>query len=156
LVQSYEMQYKSENPLWGVTLGFLSQKISENSVTNTVKDFTKTIWLWKSGNKASDPQVCWQTNAGQWRGMYLKRNNGESDRPLNFRGMFLPVSLACKVLFCTYKFLRIFETLPDRNILYTYLHSALKALLRSHTEVRGTKKAKFCWPVLSTELSNVS
>ena len=29
------------------------------------KDFTKTLWLWKSGTKASGPQVCWQTIAGQ-------------------------------------------------------------------------------------------
>ena len=41
-----------------------SQKISAKSVTNTVKDFSKTLWLWKSGNKAaSGPQVCWQTIA---------------------------------------------------------------------------------------------
>ena len=42
----------------------------------------------------------------------------------NFRGKFLPVSLARKVIFCIYKFLCIFETLPDINILYTYLNSA--------------------------------
>jgi len=41
-----------------------SQKISAKSVTNTVKDFTKIFWLWKSGTKASWPQVCWQTIAG--------------------------------------------------------------------------------------------
>jgi hypothetical protein len=36
------------------------------SVTNTVKDdFTKTLWLWKSGTKVSEPQVCWQTIPGQ-------------------------------------------------------------------------------------------
>jgi hypothetical protein len=64
-VQSYGMQYESENPLSGVTLGFFSQKISAKSVTNTVKDFTKTLWLWKSGTKASEPQVCRQTIAGQ-------------------------------------------------------------------------------------------
>jgi len=43
----------------------LSQKISAKSVTNTVKDFTKIFWLRKSGTKASGPQVCWQTIAGQ-------------------------------------------------------------------------------------------
>ena len=41
-----------------------SQKIWAKSVTNTVKDFTKTFWLWKSGTKASGLQVCWQTIAG--------------------------------------------------------------------------------------------
>ena len=59
-VQSYGMQYESEYPPSGVTLGVLSHKISAKSVTNTVKDFTKTLWLWKS----SVPQVCWQTIAG--------------------------------------------------------------------------------------------
>ena len=62
-VQSYGKHYESENPLFGVLLGFFSQKISAKSVTNTVKDFTKTFWLWKSGTKASGPQVCWQTTA---------------------------------------------------------------------------------------------
>jgi len=38
---------------------------SAESVTNMVKDFTKTLWLWKSGTKASGPQVCWHTIAGQ-------------------------------------------------------------------------------------------
>jgi len=58
------MQYEFENPLSGVTLGFVSQKISAKSVTNTVKDFTKILWLWKSGTKATGPQVFWQTIAG--------------------------------------------------------------------------------------------
>jgi hypothetical protein len=62
--------------------------------------------------------------AGQWTGMYLKPNTGESDMPVHFRVMFVPVLLACKVLFCTFKFLCIFETLPDRKIMYTYLNSA--------------------------------
>ena len=43
---------------------FFPQKISAKSVTNTVKDFTKTLWLWKSGTKASGPQVYRQTIAG--------------------------------------------------------------------------------------------
>jgi hypothetical protein len=52
-----------------------------------------------------------------------------SHKPLHFRGQFLPVSLTRKVLFCTFKFLCIFETLH---------------------EVRGGKKKfKFCWPGLS-------
>ena len=123
-VQSYGMQYESKNPLSGVTLGFFSQKISAKSVTNMMKDFTKTLWLWKSGTKASGLQVCWQTITGHWRWMYLTPNTGEYHTPLHFRGKFLPVSWAHKVLFCTFKFLYIFETLPDRKILYTYLHSA--------------------------------
>jgi hypothetical protein len=72
--------------------------------------------------------------------MYLTPNTGKSDMPVHFRGMFLPVSLAGKVLFCTFKFLCIFETLPDRKIMYTYLNSAQKVLLSSPIEVCGTKK----------------
>jgi hypothetical protein len=65
-IQSYVMQHGSTNPLSGVTLGnFLPQKISAKSVTNMVKDFTKTLWLWKGGTKASELQVCWQTIAGE-------------------------------------------------------------------------------------------
>jgi len=100
----------SENPLFGVILGFFSQKGSAKSVTNTVKDFTKKLWLWKSGTKASGPQVFWQTIAGHWRGMYLRPNTGEIHMPLHFRGNLLPVSWARTVLFCTIKFFCIFET----------------------------------------------
>jgi len=60
-------------------------------VTSAVKDSTKTLWLWKSGTKASGPQVCWQTIAGYRRGMYLTPNNSESHVPQHFMGMFLPV-----------------------------------------------------------------
>jgi len=118
-----------------------SQKISVKSVTNTAKEFTKTLWLWKSGTKASGPQLCWQTIAGNWRWMYLTPNTGESHTPLHFRGKFLPVSWQRKALFCTFKFLYIFETLPNRKILYTYLNSTYKLLLSSSIEVCGTKKS---------------
>ena len=64
LVQIYRMQYESENSLFVVPLGLFPQKISAKLVMNTVKDFTKIFWLWKSGTKASGPQVCWQTIAG--------------------------------------------------------------------------------------------
>jgi len=37
------MQYESENPLSGVTLGFFSQKISSKSAMDIVKDFTKAL-----------------------------------------------------------------------------------------------------------------
>ena len=62
---------------------------------------------------------CWTL---KW--MNLKPITGESHTPLHFRGKFLPVSLVRKVLLCTNTALCIFETLPDRNILYTYLNSA--------------------------------
>jgi len=54
----------------------------------------------------------------------LKPITGESHMSLHFRGKFLPVSLVRKVLCCTNRVLCIFETLPDRKILYTYLNSA--------------------------------
>jgi hypothetical protein len=71
-------------------------------------------------------------------------NTGESDTSLHFRGMFLPVLLARKVLFCTFKFLCIFETLHDGTLLYTYLNSAYNVPLGSTTGVRGTQKVKLC------------
>jgi len=62
-VQSCGTQYESENPLSGVTLGIFPENLGK-SVTKTEKDFAKILWLWKSGTKASGPQVCWQTIAG--------------------------------------------------------------------------------------------
>jgi len=70
-VQSYGMQYESENSLSGVTFGNFSQKIPAKSVTKGER-FHQDIWLWKSGTGASGPQVCWQTVAGHSRVMYLK------------------------------------------------------------------------------------
>jgi len=72
--------------------------------------------------------------------MYLKPFTEESHTPLHFRGKFLPVSLVRTVAFCTNTALYIFETLPNKKILYTYLNSALKVLLSSPIEVRGPKK----------------
>ena len=112
-----------KSTFWSHTWIF-PQEISAKSVTNTVTDFTKTLWLQKSSTKASGPHVCWQTIAGHWRGMYLKPITIKSPTPLHCRGKFLPVSLVCKVLFCTNRVLCIFETLPDRKILCTYLNSA--------------------------------
>ena len=53
------MQYESENPLSGVTLGFFAENLDEVSDEHGER-------LWKSGTKASGPQVhvCWQTIAG--------------------------------------------------------------------------------------------
>jgi hypothetical protein len=45
-------------------LDFSPQIIAAALVTNTVKDFIETLWLWKSGTKASGPQLRWQTIAG--------------------------------------------------------------------------------------------
>ena len=110
-----------------------SQKTLAKSVMNTLR-------LWKSGNKASGPQVCWQTIAEHCRWMYLTPNTGKSHTLLHFRGKFLPVSWAHEILFCTFQFLCIFEILPDRKIQYTYLNWAQKVPLSSSIEVRGTKK----------------
>ena len=106
IVQDLLTSYKAMRCNMKLKIHFLeshldsSQKISAKSVTNTVKDFTKTFWLRKSRTKASGPDVCWQTIAGHWRGMYLKPITGENHMPLHFRGKFLPVSLLRKVLLC--------------------------------------------------------
>ena len=99
-------------------LNFLPENLGEVNDKHGER-FHQTLWLWKSGTKASRPQVCWQTIARHWRWMYLTPNTSESHTPVHLRGKFLPVSWAHKVLFCTFKFLYIFETLPDRKILYT-------------------------------------
>ena len=70
VVQDLLTSYKAMGCNMSLKIHFLeshfnfSQKISAKSLTNKVKDFTKTFWLWKSGTKASGPQVCWQTIAG--------------------------------------------------------------------------------------------
>jgi len=120
-VQSYGMQYESENTLFlEYYLNFFPTK-SRRSQWRTRWKISPKFWLWKSGAKASGPQVCWQTMAGYWRGIYLKPIAGESHTPLHFRGKFLPLSLARKVLFYTNMVLCIFQTLPDREILYIYI-----------------------------------
>ena len=100
-------------------LDFFPENLGKVS-DNRVKGFTKTLWLRKSGTKASGPHLCWQNIAGLWRGTYLTPNTGESRTPQHFGGKFLPVSWARKVQFCTCKFLCIFETLPNRKKPYLY------------------------------------
>jgi hypothetical protein len=48
-----------------------------------------------------------------------------------------------EVLTCTSKFLCIFETLPHRKTLYTYLNSAEKLLLNYLFKFVGHKKLHF-------------
>ena len=45
-------------------LDFFPDNLGEVS-DEQVKDFIRKFWLWKSGTKASGPQVCRQTVAGQ-------------------------------------------------------------------------------------------
>jgi hypothetical protein len=45
--------------------------------------------------------------------MYLTANTDDSGTAAHFRGQFLPVSFVRKAPFCVFKFLFIFETLPD-------------------------------------------
>jgi hypothetical protein len=72
--------------------------------------------------------------------MYLTPNIGESDKLVHFRGKFLPVSLARKVLFCTFKFLLIFEALPYRKILFLYIKKSELNIKSPPIAVCGTKK----------------
>jgi len=83
-------------------------------------------FCFKLGKTAADTvelcilaDYCWTLKRGVPDAKYRRKST-----PLHFSGKFLPDSWACKVLFCTFKFIRIFETLPDRKILYTYLNSA--------------------------------
>ena len=63
VVQDLLTSYKATGCNMSLKIHFLeshmnfAQKISAKSVTNTVKDFTKIFWLWKSGTKVSGPQV---------------------------------------------------------------------------------------------------
>jgi len=65
VVQDLLTSYKAMGCNMSLKIHFLEshleffEKISVKSVTNTVKDFTKIFWLWKSGTKTSGPQVCW-------------------------------------------------------------------------------------------------
>ena len=133
------MQYESEIHFLESHIDFFPENLGEVSDEHG-EIFHQDIWAMEKRYQASGPQVCWQTIDGHWRAMYLKPITGESHTPLHFIGKFLPVSLVRKVLFCTNTVLCIFETLPDRKILYTYLNSALKVLLNSPTEIRGPKK----------------
>ena len=123
-----------------------SQKITAKSVANT-KDFTKTLWLWKRGTKAKWTSsmladCCWTLKRDVHEANYRA-----SHTPLHFRGTFLPVSLAHKVLFCTNIVLCNFETLPDRKILYIYISqfnikSTAEFIYRSLWDQK--KEDKFC------------
>jgi hypothetical protein len=62
--------------------------------------------------------------------MYLTPNTGESHTPVHFRGKFLPVSLAHNLLFCIFKFLYTFETLPDKK----------KSVHKSEFSIKSTAK----------------
>jgi len=44
-------------------LDFFTENLGEVS-DEQEKDFTKTLWLWKSGTKTNGPQACWQAIAG--------------------------------------------------------------------------------------------
>jgi len=57
LLTSYKAIRFRKFTFWSRTLIF-TYKISAKSMTNTVENFTKTLWLGKSGTKASGPQLC--------------------------------------------------------------------------------------------------
>jgi hypothetical protein len=74
-------------------------------------------WYQSKWASSMFPEYCWTLKMDVPDAKY-----GESPTPLHFGRKFLPFSRTRKVLFCTFKFLCIFETLPDRKILYTYLN----------------------------------
>jgi len=57
------MQYEPEIHFLESHLDFFPENLGEVSDEHG-KRFHQGIWLWKSGTKASGPQVCWQTIAG--------------------------------------------------------------------------------------------
>ena len=57
------MQCESENPLSGVTLGFLPENLGEVSDEHGER-FHQDIMTMEKLYQASGPQVCWQTIAG--------------------------------------------------------------------------------------------
>ena len=61
VVQDLLTSYKAMgcNMSLNIHLNFFPENLGEVS-DEQVKDFTKILWLWKSGTKASGPQVCWQ------------------------------------------------------------------------------------------------
>jgi hypothetical protein len=135
-----------KSTFWSHTWIF-PQKISAKSVTNTVKDFTKILWLWKSGTKASRPQVCWQTIDGHWRWMYLKPNTGESHTPFHFRGKFLPVHEHVKYYFAHLNSsVSLKPCMVEKLCVHIWIQC--KKYCRVHLlKLVGQKKVKFCWPV---------
>jgi len=70
VVQDLLTSYKAMGRNMSLKILFLESHLdffpgnSAKSVTNTVKDFTKILWLSKSGTKAHEPHECWQTIAG--------------------------------------------------------------------------------------------
>jgi len=83
-------------------------------------------------------EYCWAVKRDVRDAKYRRKS-----KALTFYKKLFACFMSTKVLICTYKFLCIFETLPDRKILCKYLNSARKVLPSSHIEVRGTKQIKF-------------
>jgi len=112
-----------KSTFWSHTLIF-SRKSRRSDWRTRWKISPRHYSYGKAVPRQVDLKFFWQTIAGHWRLMYRKPNTGENHKPLHFSGKFLPVSLTRKALFCTFKFFCIFDTLPDRKILYTYMNSA--------------------------------
>jgi hypothetical protein len=120
-----------------------------------VKYFTKILCLLTSGTKASGPQVWWQNIAGHWRVMCLTPNIGERHKTLHFRGRLLPVSWTRNILFCTFKFLCIFERLPGRKIpIYISEFSTKITAKFTYWSSWDKKKVRFCSLVLFFKWQN--
>ena len=121
-LQSYGMQYESENPLSEVTLGFFPRK-SRRSQWRTRwkisprhygygKGVPRQVDLKYVGTPLLDTEVgcTWRQILAIVTGHYIIKES-------------FCLFHSTQSNFCTYKFLCNFETLPDRKILYTYLTS---------------------------------
>jgi len=136
-----------------------SQKILAKSVTNIVKDFTKTLWLWKSGTKASGFQVCWQTldteEGCTWCQILVKvlHLNILEDcfclfyEHIKYYFAYLNSSVSLKP--CLIEKFCINIWIQHKKVPLSSRIEAHEVPLSSRIEACGTKKVKFCWPVES-------
>ena len=138
-VQSYGMQYGSENPLSGVTLGFFLRK-SRPSQWRTrwkisprhydyVKAVPSEVDLKYVGSLLLDNEegCTWgQIPAKVIRLYVLDESFSLFRKHVKYYFAHLNSSVSSK--------------LPDRKFLYTYLNAAKKVPLSSSIEVRGTQK----------------
>ena len=141
------MQYESENPLSGVTRGFFPESPGE---------VWRTWWKISPRHYGYGKAVLRQVDLKLDGRLLLDTEEGCTWRQIPTKVIRLNILEESFCLFhehvkyyIAYLHSAIFETLPDRKILYTYLNSALKVQLSSSIEFRGTKiEVKFYWPVL--------
>jgi len=121
-VQSYGMQYESENLLSGVPLGIFPRKTLRSQWRTGERFHQDILAVGKRYEVKCTASVladcCWIMTRD-----VPDKITGESHTALRYVGTLLPVSWARKVLICIITFICTLEDLPDRKILFTYLNS---------------------------------